>query len=71
MWFSEGVAEFRPKNQLFLKNEEDVWLLLIEGNYWKTSRGWVSQLDVVSYLFWNDPFYHGNFKFKAKLGLEC
>ena len=23
------------------------------------------QLDVVSYLFWYDPFYHGNFKFKA------
>ena len=43
------------------KNEEDVW--------WKTSRGWVSQLDVVSYLFWYDPFYHGNFKFKAKLDL--
>ena len=37
MWFSEGVAEFRPKNQLFLKNEEDatfdeVCLLFIEGN---------------------------------------
>ena len=26
MWFSEGVAEFRPKNQLFLKNDKDVWL---------------------------------------------
>ena len=24
MWFSEGVAKFRPKNQLFLKNEDDV-----------------------------------------------
>ena len=38
MWFSEGVAEFRPKNQLFLENEEDatfdeVCLLLIEGNF--------------------------------------
>ena len=38
MWFSEGVAEFRPKNQLFLKNEEDatfdeVCLLLIEGKF--------------------------------------
>ena len=63
------ITEFRPKNKLFfLKNEEDVWLLLIEGSsYWNTSRGWVSQLDVVSYLFWYDPFYHGNFKFKAKL----
>ena len=25
--------------------------------------------DVVSYLFSYDPFYRGNFKFKAKLGL--
>ena len=66
------ITEFRPKNQLFLKNEEDVWLGLssvVEGSYWKTSRGWVSQLDVVFYLFWYDLFYHGNFKFKAKLGL--
>ena len=23
----------------------------------------------MSYLFWYDPFYRGNFKFKAKLGL--
>ena len=23
----------------------------------------------ITYLFWHDPFYHGNFKFKAKLGL--
>ena len=42
---------------------------MIEDSYWKTSRGWVSQLDVLSYLFWYDPFYRGNFKFKAKLGL--
>ena len=63
------ITESRPKNQLFLINEEDVCLLLIKGSFWKTSRGWVSQLDVVPYLFWYDPFYHGNFKFKAKLGL--
>ena len=24
MWFLEGVAEFRPENQLLLKNEEDI-----------------------------------------------
>ena len=80
MWFSEGVAEFRPKNycnQLFLKNEEDVWLAtrfvfcLLKVILKKTLRGWVSQLGVVSYLFWYDPFYHGNFKFKAKLGLDA
>ena len=75
------ITESRPKNQLVLKNEEDVCLLLIKGNFRKTSRGWVSQLDVVPYLFWYDPFYHGSFKFwydpfyhgsfkfKAKLGL--
>ena len=63
------ITESRPKNQLFLKNEEDVYLLLIKGSFWKTSRGGVSQLDVVPYLFWYEPFYHGNFKFKAKLGL--
>ena len=42
---------------------------MIKGSFWKTSRGWISQLDVVPYLFWYDPFYHGNFRFKAKLGL--
>ena len=75
------ITESRPKNQLVLKNEEDVCLLLIKGSFRKTSRGWVSQLDVVPYLFWYDsfyhgsfkfwydPFYHGSFKFKAKLGL--
>ena len=63
------IIESRPKNQLFLKNEEDVCFLLIKGSFWKSSRGWVSQLDVVPFLFWYDPFYRGNFKFKAKLGL--
>ena len=46
MWFLEGVAEFGPKNQLFLKKEEDAtfarfvfcWLKVIfkrlqEGEY--------------------------------------
>ena len=54
---------------------------MIKGSFRKTSRGWVSQLVVVPYLFWcdpfyhgsfkfwYDPFYHGSFKFKAKLGL--
>ena len=65
------ITEFRPKNKLFLKNEEDVWLLLIQGSYWNTSRGWVSQLDVVSYLFWYDPFYHGKFKAKLESRPRC
>ena len=43
----------------------------MKGSFWKTSKGWVSQLDVVPYLFWYDPFYHGNLKFKAKLGLDA
>ena len=63
------ITESRPKNQLVLKNEEDVCLLLIKGSFRKTSRGWVYQLDIVPYLFWYDPFYHGSVKFKAKLGL--
>ena len=59
------ITEFRSENQLFLKNEEDVgstgivfcWLKIV-----------IERLQE-SYLFWYDPFYRGNFKFKAKLGL--
>ena len=75
MWFSEGVAErllsLGLRISCFWKTKKtfDLVLLLIEGSYRKTPRQWVSQLDAMSYLFWYDPFYHGNFKFNAKLGL--
>ena len=36
---SREITESRPKNQLVLKNEEDVCLLLIKGSFRKTSRG--------------------------------